>query len=128
MALAREDGLGVELLALDGMAAMSQANDLPVVRARGDLEVGGQARLEHDQRVVARRLEPRRQAPEDAVAVVRDRGGLPVHLPLRSRDRAPEGLADRLMAEADAEDRHAGVEAADQLERDAGTVRIAGTR
>ena len=43
LALARQDGLGMELHALDRVAAVAQPHDLAVLRPGGDLEVGGQA-------------------------------------------------------------------------------------
>ena len=60
--------------------------------------------LDH-QRMVARRLERAVDAAEDAVALVADLGELAVHRQRRAHDLAAEGLADRLVAEADAEDR-----------------------
>src|SRR5437867_6405696 len=57
-----------------------------------------------------------------------DGRGLAVHDARRAHDRAAEGGADRLMAEADAEDRQAAGGALDQRHRDAGLARRAGTR
>src|SRR6185295_2410251 len=99
LALGGEDGLGVELHALHGVAAMAQPHDLPVLGAGGDLEIGGEALPQHHQRVIASGLESRREAGEDAAPVVLDARGLPVHLHRRPRHRAPEGLADGLMAQ-----------------------------
>ena len=60
--------------------------------------------LDH-QRVIARRLERAVDAAEHACALVLDLGELAVHRHRRAHDLAAERLADRLMAEADAEDR-----------------------
>ena len=69
------------------------------------LQAVGQARALDQQRVVARRLERARQAGEDAAPVVEDRRGLAVHDLARAHDLAAEGLPDRLVAEAHAQDR-----------------------
>ena len=54
--------------------------------------------------MVAPDAERLRQAGEDAAAVVADGGGAPVHRRVGARNLDPEGLADALVAEADAED------------------------
>src|SRR2546430_3485460 len=69
-----------------------------------------------------------REPREQAAAVVADRRGLAVHLCLRARDGGAECLPDRLVAEADAEDRRGGAEAPDHLEGDSRLVGVAGTR
>ncbi len=53
--------------------------------------------------MVARRLERPVDAAEHALALVRHLGQLAVHRLRRADDVAAERLADRLMAEADAE-------------------------
>ena len=78
------------------------------------------------QRVVAGRLERAVDAAEHAVALVDDRRHLAVHQRRRAHHRAAIGLADRLVAEADAEDRHASGGLLDQVEADPGLVRRAG--
>src|SRR5205807_4312842 len=117
-----QDRFGMELNALDGPPAVAQPHHLPVVGARRDLELFRHRVGEDGQRVVPGGAERRGDAPEHAAAVVLDRGRLAVHLPPGARDRGAEGLADRLMAEADAEDRDARPEPADNLEGDARVV------
>lgn len=107
----------MELDALDRELAVADAHHLSVRSPGGDFELVGN--LGRRERVVAAGLEPLGQAREDALAVVLDRGGLPVEERLRGPDLAPEGLDDCLMAEADAERRHARTEPPDQLDRDA---------
>src|SRR5712692_4146118 len=128
LALARQDGLRVELDALDGEMTMAQAHDLAVLSSRGDLEDGGETLVEHHQRVVARGIEVLLEPREHPAAIVMDAGGLAVHLLARARDGAPERLADGLVPETDAENRRGRVEASDQTERDARAVRIARPR
>ena len=65
----------------------------------------GRVSRAHRQAVVARGGERVRQAGEDALAGVVDRAGLAVHQALGADHLAAHGLADRLVAEADAEDR-----------------------
>src|SRR5262249_28653580 len=105
---------------------MPHAHDLAVIGPRRDLEVRGHRVRQYHQRVVARRRERVRQVREDAVTVVANLGCLAVHLSLGSGDRTAEGLADRLMSEAYAEDRRVLAEAPDDLERHSGVVRGAG--
>ena len=89
------------------------AVDLEAVRAASGVD---------DERVVAPDGQRARQAREDRPAVVLDRRRLAVHR-LVADDAPAEGLGERLVAEADAERRHAGLgEAAHDLERDPGLV------
>src|SRR4029453_4105218 len=74
--LGGQDGLGVELHAFHREAAMPEAHDLAVLRPGRDLEVGGEALLEHDERVITRGLEAGREPGEDAALVVGDPRGL----------------------------------------------------
>src|SRR6266508_3216332 len=128
LALAREDRLGVELDALDSEAPVAQPHDLADLGPRRHFEVFGQALVQHDERVVARRFEVLRKSLEDTAAVVVDARGLAVHLLAGAGHGASEGLADRLVPETDAQDGRALVQAADEGQRDAGAVRISGAR
>ena len=49
-----------------------------------------------------------------------------MHEPRRAHDAAAERLAERLVAEAHAEQRHVGRQRADELEADAGLVGVPG--
>src|SRR5512138_1423172 len=91
----------MELDTLDGKAPVAEAHDLAVLGAGRDLEIGGEALVQHHERMIARGLETLGQRLEDATVVVLDGRRLAVHLLLRPRHRSPEGLADGLMAEAD---------------------------
>jgi len=127
-----EYAFGVELDAFNGQGAMAQAHDdgsIAVVRggAGGDDEVGGQGLLGDDQRVVAGAGEGRFQALEDALAVMIDRAGLAVHQVRGADHLAAEGLADGLMAEADAEDGDFAGHVTDERHQNAGLARRAGT-
>src|SRR5262245_58809417 len=104
----------MELHALHGEAPVAQPHDLPVPSAAGDLQRGGEALFQHHQGVIAGRLEVLGERREDALAIVMDARRLAVHLLLRPRYRAPEGLAYGLMAQAHAEDGRARVEAPDE--------------
>src|SRR5437588_1169711 len=69
VAVLREHGLGVELQADHRMAHVLDGHDLPVIRGRGDAEVGGQTRAGDDERVVARRQEGGWESGERATDV-----------------------------------------------------------
>ena len=86
----------------------------------------GSAVAAHDQRMIARRLERARQGVEDGLALMQNVGDLAVDGLRRAHDLAAKGLADGLMAEADAEDRDFRAGLADQVEADARLVRGAG--
>src|SRR6266478_8493303 len=117
----------MKLDALDGIAPMAQAHDLAVLGPGRDLE-RVRHRLAHDrERVVTRGDEGVAEAREDPAAVVTDRRGLAVHLRLCARDRGAVRLADRLVPQADAEDRRRGAEPPDDVERHARLVGIAGS-
>ncbi len=97
--------------------------------AGGDFQLGREARLVDDQRVVAGRLEGRGHVLEHALALVLDPRQLAVHRLGRPHDLATEHLADRLMAEADAEQRHLRLgRRRDEIHADAGLVRRARAR
>jgi len=121
MAVLGEEALGVELDPLDRQFAVAQAHELsPVDRPGGRLQALRQG-IVHHQAVVAGGGERRRQAAEDAAAVVADLAGLAMHQPGRPLDHPAEGLADRLVPEADPEQGRAlAGGGADQREADAG--------
>ena len=77
------------------------------VQATTSKLVGQGAGLD-DQAMVAGRLERVGQAPVDALAVVVDQRGLAVHDPVGADDLRAEGVADALVAEADAQQRDPG--------------------
>ena len=106
MAVLGGDALGMELHAVHGVALVLHAHDEAVGGLGRDLERVGQARALDDQRMVARRREVLRDAVEDALAGMVHLGSLPCIRRRRADDPAAIGLADRLVAEADAEDRH----------------------
>ena len=111
-----EDALGVELHALERPLAVAQAHHDAAVRPRRHLEARGHGLGRDHERVVARGGEDVRQPGEDRLAVVADLGGLAVHELRRAHDLAAERLAEGLVPEADAEERHR--RAADELEAD----------
>ena len=62
---------------------------------------------------------------ENRLAIVLDRTGFAVHQVRRANDFAAEGSANGLMAETDAQQRHASGEMANQVDADAGLLRSA---
>src|ERR1700693_6084727 len=77
--------------------------------------------------MIAGGIERIRELATDAAPVVVDRRRFAVHDPRRAHDRAAEGGADRLMAEADAENRNLAGETLDEGHRNAGLLRRAWT-
>ena len=88
--------------------------------------VGRQRGAFDGQRVVADDVEAFGKAPEHTEPVGADRAGLAVHLHLRPHDLAAQRRADRLVAQADAEQRQLAGEVADGLDADARLGRRAG--
>src|SRR3954447_14764455 len=118
LAVGREHRLGVELHAVGGELAVAHRHQ-DAAAPRGRLEVARQLGVDH-QRAVAPDCQRVRQAREQPRAVVLDLGRLAVHGDV-AHDLAAERLGERLVAEADAERRHAGLgEAPHRLDRDAG--------
>ena len=100
-----QDGLGMELHPLDAQGAVAQSHDHAVGRGGRDLQLVGHRVGLHHQRVVAGGDEGIGQAGEDALPVVVDLRGLAVHQMRGGHDAAAVGLADALVAQADAEQR-----------------------
>src|SRR5438309_10797757 len=107
----------MKLDAGDRMLAVPHAHDLAIVALGGDLERFGQARSLDDQRVITSRRQGARKPRENTFAAMRDRRQLAVHDASRPHDATAKRRADRLMAEADAEDRYLTREALDQRHR-----------
>ena len=111
VALLGQDRFGVELHALDGQRLVAHAHDLVdaavvVLGPGGDFQAVGQALALDHQRVVAGRGRTDWAGPANTPwSVVEHRAGLAVHGRPRAHDLAAEGLADALVAEADAENR-----------------------
>src|SRR5260221_7174085 len=123
----RGNALGVELDAVNRPLAMLQTHDDAVRRLGGDRQAVRPAGAVDNERMIAGRLERVGEPGEEPGAVVANGAELAVHGSFRAHDAAAEHLADRLVAEADAEDRKAaGV--ADKLEADAGAVGVARAR
>ena len=110
----------MELDALDRMRPMAHGHDLAVLGPRADLELVRHAA--GGERVIAAGLDRVPEAGEDTASVVSHTRGLPVQKRSRLADLSAERLHDRLVAEADAEDRRRRAEAADQLDRASGAA------
>src|SRR5204863_5469772 len=128
VAVLREHGLGVELLAGHRMAHVLDGHELPVIRGRGDAEVGGQTRAGDDERVVARRQEGGWESREQATAVVLDPRRLTVHRSPGADDAGAVRRADALMTQADAQDRDRRPEPPHHVGGDPGVARSTGSR
>src|SRR5215211_3374639 len=116
-----EDRFGMELDALGGQLAVADGHQHPAT-VGGGLEAVRQRVLADDERVVAAHDERGFDAGEDRPAVVLGGGGLAVHRDV-AHDVAAERLRQRLVAQADAERRHARLrEPLDDLEADTGLI------
>src|SRR5712692_9418732 len=127
VAMLGEQRLRVELHPFDRQAAVAQAHDLAVLGFSAHHKTIRQRIALHHQRVVARRHKTIRYFPEYPVLVVTDARGLAVHHLPRAHHFPAESLPDRLVSQADAEDRHPAGEAGDELEAHPGLVRRAWT-
>src|SRR4029079_10422336 len=126
MAVLGGDALGMKLHAVHGPRLVRKPHDQAVIGFGGDAERVRKAIALDHQRMVARRLERAVDAAEHAFAAMAHLAELAVHRLRRAHHLAAERLADGLMAETDAEDRHARRGVIDQIEADAGLVRRAG--
>ena len=104
---------------------MADGHDHAVVRFSVDAKTIGQRCALDDQRVIARRLHRRRASREQPLAAVPHLGHFAVHRLRAARHARAERLAERLVAEAHAEERDVVVEA-DQIEDAPGARRRAG--
>src|SRR5262245_23458476 len=127
MAMLRGDALGVKLNAVHRKRAMRKPHDQAIIGLGRYRKLVRQARSFDHERMVARSPERRIDAAKDAVATVPDLGELAVDLHWSAHHAAPESLADRLMAQANAQhrDRRGGL--GDEFKADAGVVRRART-
>src|SRR3982074_3556112 len=100
------DAFGMELHAVNGQRPMGEAHHQAVGSFRRHLEVARHRVAVDHERMVARRPERAVDAAKDALAAMADLGQLAMHRQGRAHDVTPESLADRLMAETDAEDRN----------------------
>ncbi len=104
--------LGVELHALDRQLAVPHRHHHARLGAPGHLDLRRQGRLDHGERVVAGGDERVGQPGQHAGAGVGDQGGLAVQQFRGPGDRRAVGRAERLVTEADAEDRPAPADVA----------------
>ena len=107
---------------------MAHAHDRAVFQLGGDGEASGQRFALDDERVVAAYCRFLRQSCVKALPVVADGRRLAVHDLLGTHDAAAEDFADRLMTEADAEERHLAFRRFDQRLKIARILRQPRTR
>src|SRR5262245_30233556 len=103
MAAFRGDGFGMELDAVDRPRTVAYPHDLAVLGPRIDLEDLRHIVPFDGKTVVPRRRERVFQTGKHTRIVVMNETGFPVHEGASPDDRAAKRLADRLMAQADAE-------------------------
>src|ERR1035437_6679173 len=125
MAVLGGDALGMELHAVHRQARMRETHHQAIVGFGIDGQLARHAGAFHHQRMIARGVERPVDAAEHAGAGVLDLEHLAVGR-RRAHHFAAERLPDRLMPEADAEDRNRWRGLGDEIEADAGFVRGAG--
>src|SRR5258708_8604812 len=108
----------MKLDAFDGNFGGAEANDDAVAGLSGDLKLAGEGFSLDDQRVVAGCCERIGQLLEDPFAVVMDFTGLPVKESGRADDFSAEGNSDRLMTQANTQNRKFSCDALDELDGD----------
>src|SRR5262249_11338239 len=120
MTVLGRDALGMELDAVDRKATVRQAHHQAIVGLGSNRKVVGNVVAIDHERMIARRAERPVDAAEYAGAFVLHLGKLAVHRRPGADHVAPERLADRLMAEADPEDRNGWRRLGNEVETDAG--------
>ena len=116
------DALRVELDAMHRQLAVREAHHQAIAGLGRDGEIVRHGGAVDHQRMIARRPERAVDAAEHAFAAMAHLGQLAVHRHRRPHHVAAEHLADRLMAEADAEHRNGRRGLRDEVEADAGLV------
>src|SRR4029450_3672383 len=107
----------MELHPFDLFPAMAQSHDYPVIRFRGDFETSRQAFTFDNQGVITPGLEGRVETFEDRPAVVLNFRSLDMHNSRPAPNTSAKNLTNRLVSQADSQDRHSSSEAADQFHR-----------
>ena len=125
LTLGSQNALGVELDAVDRELPVAQPHDLAFRRARVDFQAVRHAVGPYHQRVVTRRLKGIRQPGEHSIRPVEDGRGLAVHQTPGAHHLPAEHLADGLVPQAHAQQRHGGAEFADEFFGDARVFRLA---
>src|SRR6202161_3916771 len=128
MAMLGSDAFRMKLHAVNRKPLVGKSHDQSVVGIRSRSELGRQAFALNHERMITRGFERRIDAAKNPAAVVTDFGKLAVDRPGRAHDLAAKRLADRLVAEADAENRNVAAGSLDEIEANAGLFRRAGTR
>ncbi len=115
-----EEGFGVELDAVEGPGFVAEGHDFFFVGPGGDDEVIGEGAGADDEAVVAGGVEGVGESGEDAGVVVVDGGDFAVHEAPVAFDDGAEGVADALVAQADAEGGDLGAKVFEDIVADAG--------
>ena len=118
-----QDGLRVELDTLNRKIPMTQSHDQSISRRRRDLQTLRQGFAFHHQRMIARRQKTIGQPTKNSPIVMADFARLPVHQVRRGDYATAENLANRLVAQANTQNRLLGFKGLDDFQRDARLIR-----
>ena len=116
----------MELDSEDRPSPVGDCHDHAVARLRVDGQLARDGGAIDGQRVVSRRTHRRRTSDEQPLPAVQDLADFSVHRHARPPDVRAERFADRLMAQADAEERNVAV-GANKLDDTSGAHGRAGT-
>ena len=118
----------MKLNAFDLKLSMTQAHDDAIGRARGNLKTGRQRFALDDQGMIAPAGERPFQSRKDRLAIVLNFRGFAVKDRWRTDYSAAEDLANRLVSEANAQDRYLAREPFNDSHRLPGALRRSGAR
>lgn len=122
----RQEALRMKLHAIHRECLVADRHDLARAiggdRPRIDLEVSRQRRWVDDETVIASGFNRRSQVCKEAFAGVLNGIDLTVHQSFRSHNSAAKDLSDRLMAQADAQNRHPASKSPHHIAGDASFV------
>src|SRR6516164_3817601 len=121
------DAFGVELHAVHWQALMRKPHHQTVIGLGRNVEIARHALALNHQRMIARRFERCIDAAKYAAAAMLDLRQFPMNWNRRAHDFATEGLADRLVTQANAKDRDPRRSGSNQIKTDAGPWRLLGS-
>jgi len=126
-AILRQDALRMKLHAANGIILVADSHDFPLTGLSRDLQAIRHSLAFDHQGMIPGGGERVGHVFEQALPVVLDRRRFAMHYPIIDNDLTTEGVADALVAQADAEERHFRSERANDVVGKAGFARRTGT-
>src|SRR4051812_21445348 len=122
-----EDRLRMKLYTFDLMLAVTQCHHESIGRLSRYFQAFRHRVPLHDERMIPTSVEIAFQTVEDRLSIVPDPHGFPMYRLGCTDDLPAKILPDRLMTEANAEQRHLRGETFDNIQCNAGVIRSSGT-